>query len=73
MKRIKEVAAERKPAAAFELVDEEMEKVENKSMGKLLRSKGQICDVPKKLFASNKTDNLAIMMERCKCVPQRGV
>ena len=73
MKRIKEVAGEHKPAAAFELVDKEMGGVVDMSIGKLPRSRNQICDARKKLFASDKADNRAIMMERCKCVAQGEV
>ena len=43
------------------------------SIGKLPRSRNQICYARKKLFAFDKADNLAIMMERCKCVAQGEV
>lgn len=67
MQRIKEVAKAHKPSSSFELVDSEMEKGDYAGIGKLPRSKRQVSDVRKKLFASKHTDDLAVMMERCKC------
>ena len=67
---MKEVAKEHKPAAAFELVDTEMGGMMAGSAGKLPRSKAQLSDVRKRLFGAERGDDLAIMMERCKCLKE---
>ena len=68
LKRMKEVAKHHKPSSAFEMIDAEMEKEECPGIGKLPHSKKQVSDIRKKLFVSKQTDDLAVMMERCKCV-----
>ena len=73
IKRMKELDAQCKPSTAFELVGREMEEKTDKSEGKQPRSRSQVSDVRKNLFTSEKSDTLAIMMERCKCVPQGEV
>lgn len=50
-----------------------MEDEADKSEGKQPCSRSQVSDVRQKLFTSEKSDTLAIMMERCKCVPQGEV
>lgn len=67
IQRIKEVAKDHRPSSAFELVDEEMEQEDHVGIGKLPRSRKQVSDIWKKLFASQSTDDLAVMMKRCKC------
>ena len=67
IQRIKEVAKKHKPSSAFELVDIEMDKEGHVAIGKLPRSKKQVSDIRKKLFATQPSDDLAVMMERCKC------
>ena len=66
IQQIKEVAKDHRPSSAFELVDEEMEKEDHLGIGKLPRSRKQVSDIRKKLFATQSTDDLAVMMERCK-------
>ncbi len=73
IQRIKEVAKGSKPSSAFELVDSEMVKGDHTGIGKLPRSKRQVSDIRKKLFGSNHTDDLAVMMERCKCTEAGAV
>ena len=67
LQRIKEVARDHKPLSTFELVEAEMELKDHSGTGKLPRSKRQVSDVCKKLFSTGDTDDLAVMMERCKC------
>ena len=50
------------------MIDAEMEKEECPGIGKLPHSKKQVSDIRKKLFVSKQTDDLAVMMERCKCI-----
>jgi len=64
---MKQVAKDHKPSSAFELVDAELQAKESTSIGKLPRNKRQVSDIRKKLFAEQPTDDLAIMMEKCKC------
>ena len=70
---MKEVAKDHKPSAAFELVDTEMGGMEAGSAGKLPRSKNQLSDVRKRLFGEERGDELAVMMERCKCLKEGEV
>lgn len=70
IQRIKEVAKGCKPSSAFELVDSEMVKGDHTGIGKLPRSKRQVSDIRKKLFDSNHTDDLAVMMERLSVLKQ---
>ena len=70
---MKEVAKDHKPSAAFELVDTEMGGMEAGSAGKLPRSKNQLSDVRKRLFGEEWGDELAVMMERCKCLKEGEV
>ena len=44
-----------------------MELADHSGTGKLPTSKRQVSDVCKKLFSTGDTDDLAVMMERCKC------
>jgi len=67
LQRMKQVAKDHKPSNTFELVNAELEKGENVSIGKLPRSKRQVSDIRKKLFAEQPTDDLAVIMEICKC------
>ena len=68
LQRVKEVVKDHKPSSAFELVDAEMGGMEASSSSKLPRSKSQCADVRKRLFATERGDELAVMMEICKCV-----
>ena len=70
---MKEVAKDKKPSAAFELIDTEMGGVTAGSTGKLPRSKAQLSDVRKRLFEPHHTDELALMMEKCKCLKKDDV
>lgn len=73
IKRMKVVAKDKKPSAAFELIDTEMGGVAAGSTGKLPRSKAQLSDVRKRLFEPHHTDELAMMMEKCKCLKKEDV
>ena len=44
-----------------------MDKEGHVAIGILPRSKKQVSDIRKKLFATQPSDDLAVMMERCKC------
>ncbi len=66
MQRIKEVARESKPSAAFEKVETEMGGGASNS-GKLPRS---ISDFRKRLFGAAQGDELAILIGRCKCLEE---
>ena len=63
IKRMKEIAKDKKPSDAFELVDTEMGGSTTGSTGKLPRSKAQLSDIRKRLFEPHHTDELAVMME----------
>ena len=67
LQRTKDVARDYKSSYAFELVEAEMESVGQSSAGKLPNNQRQIFDICKKLFTSADTDDLALVMERCKC------
>ena len=65
---MKKVAKECKPTAAFERIDTEMGGMMAGSAGKLPRSKRQLSDVRKRLIGAEWCDDLAVMMERFKCL-----
>ncbi len=65
---MKLVAKEHKPSAAFEIVDAEMGGSDAGSCGKLPRNKSQISDVRKRLFEGERGNELAVLMERAKCL-----
>ena len=67
LQRIKKVARDHKPSSTFELVEAEMEVADHSGTGKLPHSRRQVSDVCKKLFSTGDTDDLAVIMERCKC------
>ncbi len=73
IQRLKEVATDRKPSAAFEHVDTEMGGMKAGSAGKLPRIKKQVSDVSKRLFGAERGDDLAVMMEICKCLSEGEV
>ena len=73
IKRMKEVVKDKKPSAAFEIIDSEMGGVTAGSTGKLPCSKAQLSDVRKQLFEPHHTDELALMMKKCKCFKKDGV
>ena len=65
LQRLKEIAKKHKPSSAFELVDVKMGGMVAGISGRLPCSKRQCSDVWKRLFATERGDDLAVMMERC--------
>ena len=64
---------DKKPSAAFEIIDSEMGGVTAGSTGKLPCSKARLSDIRKRLFKPHHTDELALMMKKCKCLKKDGV
>jgi len=71
LQRMKQLAKDHKPSTTFELVNSELEEGENMSIGRLPCSERQVSDIRRRLFSQQPIDDLAVMMEKCKCT-ERG-